>query len=275
MKKVKKILRNILLAILILVVLAVVLLSVFGGSAIKRGIEVATGNALKVDVVIGDMDFSILRGKIGFQDLVIDNPPGYQNEKLLELGHARISVEMGSLLSDTVEVKEIVLDNVNVVIEQKSLTTNNLLEIIKALPSKEETAQEQQDSPSKNLHIGNLELTNVTVKVKLLPIHGKRDTIPIKLDPIKMKDLGGGDEKLDTARLTGKILAAIAAGVAKQGAGILPDDILNSMETVLGQTLELGETAVKETGKLLKQGQEVGEGALKGIKGLFTPKKKD
>ena len=274
MKKPKKILRDALLTILILVVLVMVLLSVFGGGVIKKGIETVASDTLKVGVAIGDMDFSILRGRIGFQDLVIDNPPGYKHEKLLELGDARISVAIGSLLSDTVEVKDIVLDNVNIVIEQKSLTTNNLSEIIEALPSDKEATEKQPDSPSKNLHIGNLELTNITVKVKLLPVPGKVDTITIKLDPIIMKDLGS-DEKLDTARLTGKILVAVAKGVSKQGAGVLPDDMLNTMKASWSKTLELGKTAAKETEKLLKQGKEVGEEALKGIKGLFKPKKKD
>ena len=274
MKKLKKILLNVLLAILILLVLFVFLLSVFGGGVIKKAIETAASDTLKVGVAIGDMDFSILRGKIGFHDLVIDNPPGYKHEKFLELGDARISVAIGSLLSDTVEIKEIALDNVIVVIEQKSLTANNLSDIIKALPSEKEEPKEPRAKPSKKLHISNLELTNVTVKVKLLPVPGKIDTIELKLDPIIMKDLGS-DEKLDTARLTGKILVAIAAGVAKQGAGVLPDDMVNSMKSALGKTLEFGKMAVEETEKLLKQGKEVGEEALKGIKGLFKSKKKD
>ncbi|MFC1676028.1 AsmA family protein [Planctomycetota bacterium] len=274
MKKPKKIMRNALLTILILVVLVMVLLSVFGGGVIKKGIETVASDTLKVGVAIGDMDFSILRGRIGFQDLVIDNPPGYKHEKLLELGDARISVKIGSLLSDTVEIREIALDNVNIVIEQKSLTTNNLSEIIEALPSEKEATEKQPDKPAKNMHIGNLELTNITVKAKLLPVPGKVDTITIKLDPIIMKDLGR-DEKLDTAKLTGKILVAIAKGVSKQGAGVLPDDMVNSMKTALGKTLEFGKTTVEETGKLLKQGKDVGEETLKGIKGLFKSKKKD
>ena len=30
------------------------------------------------------MDFSLLAGSIGFQNLVVDNPPGYEHDKLLE-----------------------------------------------------------------------------------------------------------------------------------------------------------------------------------------------
>jgi len=108
MKSFRKILRIILLAVVVLIVCIVVLIHLFGNSLLKTGIETAASNTLNVGVKIDDMDFSILGAKVGFQGLVINNPPGYNHDRLLELGDARIAVTTGSLLKDTVNIKEII-----------------------------------------------------------------------------------------------------------------------------------------------------------------------
>ncbi len=273
MKSIRKILRLVLLVIVALIICIVVLIHFFGNSLLKTGIETAATKALSVGVSINDMDFSILGAKVSFQGLVVDNPPGYQHDKLLEIGDAHIAVSTGSLLKDTVNIKEIMFDNVNVVLEQKGVTSNNLQDIIKAIPKSEES-EDQTKKAGKKLHIDKLELTNITVKAKLLPVPGKVDTVTLKLDPIVMTDLGS-DDKLDVATLTGKILVAIATGVTKQGAGILPDGITDAMGTTLGITADLGKAAAEGGVKILEEGANAGKGIIEGVQGLFKSKKKD
>ena len=272
MKNARKILRMVLLAIVALVVVIVFSIHLFGNIALKAGIETAASKTLSVGVTIDDVDFSILGGSIGFQGLVIDNPPGYQHDKLLEVGDARIAVSIGSLLTDTVNIKEIMFEDVNVVIEQKGITSNNLQDIIKALPKGEAEPEDATEKPAKKLHIDKLELTNITVKAKLLPIPGKKGTVTLKLDPILMTDLGS-DDKLDVAVLSSKILLAIATGVAKQGAGKLPKGMTDGMKATLSKATELGKTATEEGKKLLEEGKDTGKGIIEGFKGLLKPKK--
>ena len=84
-----------------------------------------------------------------------------------------------------------------------------------------------------------------------------------------MTNLGTKD-KLDTAKLAGKILAAIAAGIAKDGAGLLPKDMVGSINSALDNIggdalLEAGQ---KATEKILEGEKGIGEdigGALKGL----------
>jgi len=272
MKKANKILRIVLLVIVVLVVSVVVLIHLFGNSALKAGIETAASKTLTVPVNIDDMDFSILGGSVGFQNLVIDNPPGYKHDKLLEVGNARIAVGIGSLLKETVNIKEIMFDGVNVVLEQKGLTSNNLQDIIKALPKPDAEAEEKTQKPAKKLHIDNLEITNVTVKAKLLPVPGKADTVTLKLNPIRMTDLGS-DDKMDVAKLSSKILLAIATGVAEQGAGLLPEGMTDGMKAALGTVTDLGKTAAEEGQKILEEGKDTGKEIIEGFKGLLKPKK--
>jgi len=273
MKSVRKILRIVLLAIVALIVCIVVAIHFFGNSLLKTGIETAASKTLTVPVNIDDLDFSILGAKVAFQGLVIDNPPGYKYEKLLEVDDARIAVSAGSLLKDTVNIKEIMLDGVNVVLEQKGVTSNNLQDIIKAIPKSEEP-EDKTKKTAKKLHIDKLELTNITVNAKLLPVPGKADTVTLKLDPIVMTDLGS-DDKLDVATLSGKILLAIATGVTKQGAGLLPEGVTDALGTTLGITAEVGKAAVEGGAKLIEGGADAGKGIIKGVQGLFKSKKED
>ena len=274
MKSARKILRIVLLAIVALIVCIVVVIHFFGNSLLKTGIETAASKTLTVPVNIDDMDFSILGAEVSFQGLVIDNPPGYKHEKLLEVGNARIAVSTGSLLKDTINIKEIIFDGVNVVLEQKGVTSNNLQDIINALPKSEEEPEDETKKAAKKLHIDKLELRNIVVQAKLLPIPGKADTVTLKLDPIVMTDLGS-DNKMDVAKLTGKILLAIATGVAKQGVGLLPEGLTNAMSTTLGITADVGKAAVEGGTKLIEGGADAGKGIIKGVQSLFKPKKQD
>ncbi len=278
MKTPLKIVYGILFAIVVLVIVVVVLVHLFGNQALKTGIETAATKTLNVAVSVGDVDLSIMGGRVGLQNLIINNPQGYQYDRLLELKSAKIDVDVWSLLSDTVKIREIKLDGANVVLEQKGFS-NNINDVIKAIPTKEE----QPSEPSgKKLHIDNLEITNTTVNVKLLPIPGKADTLTLKLAPIKMTDLGG-DNKLNTAALSSKILLAITKGIAEQGAGLLPKEMIGSLTSELKRVGDLTGDLVGQGGEILGTGTDAGKEVLeKGkdleeeatgfLKGLFKSK---
>jgi hypothetical protein len=281
MKTPLKIVYGILFVVIVLVIVVVVLVHIFGNQALKTGIEKAATKTLNVGVSVADVDLSIAGGKVGLQNLIINNPPGYQHDRLLELKSAKIEVDVWSLLSDTVKIKEIKLDGANVVLEQKGLS-NNIKDVMKSIPAKDK----QPAEPSvKKLHIDNLEITNTMVKVKLLPIPGKADTLTLKLAPIKMTDLGG-DNKLNTAALSSKILLAITEGIAKQGTGLLPKEMIDSLASELKRVGDLTGALIGQGGEILETGKDAGKGALEAgkdagetatgaLKGLLKPKEKE
>ncbi len=266
MKKSLKAVGVILLAVLILAVVAVAI-DIFADHALKAGIEVAATKTLNVGVSAEEVDFSIMRGKLGISNLLINNPPGYQHDKLLELKDAQIEVNVKSLLGDNVSIRKIKLDGVNVILEQRGVTSNNLQDVIKTISDKRKAKGESKRG-GKKLHIDNLEISNITVKAKLLPVPGRADTITLKLDPIVMTDLGS-DNKLDMAELSGRILLAIARGVANKGTGVLPKEMTGAMKLTLSKTIGLGKTATEGGKKILKEGKDSGKELIEGFKGLL------
>jgi hypothetical protein len=208
----------------------------------------------------------------------VDNPEGYSHPRLLNMNNAFVEASLGSLMSDTVHVRQIRLDGIELFIEQKGMTTN-LQQIMKSMPASEQPDQQKE---GKKLQIDLVELTNTSVNVKLLPVGGTADTVKLNLDTIRLEDLGS-EKKIGTGQLIAKVMVALTAGVAKQGAGELPGEIIGGMKGALEGTMNIGkdvlgagEGLLKEGAgageDVLKEGAEAGEKALEGIKGIFDKK---
>ncbi|MGA2071365.1 MAG: AsmA family protein [Sedimentisphaerales bacterium] len=270
MKSAKKIITWVIVSILVILLVLIVGFSLFGAGLIKNTVEKVASSTLGVPVTIKSIDLSILSGKVGIKGLVVNNPPGYANPTLLELGDGVVNLDIRSLMGDTIKIQLVKLDDTKLTIEQKGLT-NNLNEILDKLPKGEKEAAQKTGQPGKKLTVTKLEITNTNVRVKLLPVPGKSDTVSLKLDPIVMENLGS-DSKLSVASLVAKVMGALATGVAKQGAGLLPKDMVNNINSTIGSTLgktvELGTSTVKTT-------TEAGKNVVEGVKGIFGGKKSE
>jgi hypothetical protein len=267
MKSAKKIITYAVVLIVVILLVLIVGFSLFGAGMIKTAVEKAASSTLGVPVTVKSIDLSILSGKVGIKGLVVKNPPGYANETLLELGDGVVNLDIGSLMGDTIKIQIVKLENTKLTIEQKGLT-NNLNEILDKLP-KGEKAATKTEKPGKNLTVTKLEINKTNVNVKLLPVPGKSDTVNLNLDPIVMENLGS-DSKLSVAKLVAKVMGALATGIARQGAGILPKDMVNNINSTLGsafgQGADLGVSTVKTT-------TEAGKNVVEGVKGIFGGKK--
>lgn len=270
MKFTSKTLGSLALFIVILLVIVMVVFYFFGERVIKAGIETAATKALGVGVYIGEVELSVLKGAVEVREIIVSNPVGYSYKNLLELGRVNVKVSIKSLLDDTVHIEELKLDGVNLVIEQKGLS-NNLQDVINSITGKK---QSESEPGGKKLRIDYLEVTNIKVRAKLLPSLGRADTVILDLAPIRMSNLGA-DNNLGMAVLSEKIVLAIAEGVARQGVGVLPDEVVDTMKLTLGRTIDFGKAAVEGGKKVIDTGKDVGTGIIDGFKGLFKGDKKE
>ncbi len=250
-----------LIVVLLLVLFAgAVAVNLLADEAVRNAVERAGTKALKVDVQTTKAKLSILVGSLHLEDVTVGNPPGYKTDRLLTLREGEIEVNAKSLLGDEIHIKDIQLRGMDVLIEQKGLGSN-LHEVLKTL------SEEVQSD--KRLYVDKLEITDITVEVKLLAVPGQVDRVPLKLSPIVMTNLGR-DEKLDTAALVGKIVLALAGGIAEQGAGILPKEMIDSLGSVLDTAIDLGRIIL---GTRQKDVENIGKGITEGLKDLLKPKK--
>jgi hypothetical protein len=229
----------------------------FANHAIKAGIETAATKALNVEVSAGNVDFSIVSGKLTLQNLLIKNPPGYQHDTLLKVTNANIEVDVKSILSDVIKIKDVNLNGFEIILEQRGVSGNNLQDIIKGISDTSEKG--------KKLRVDNLVVSNITVQMKLLPVTGQTETITMKITPVRMINLGH-DEELDTAALLTKVLLVVADRVVEEGIGVLPN--IDTMTSTLGKTIDMSKDIIEST-------EEIGKEITEGLKKLLKPKQEE
>ena len=269
MKNVKRV-KFIIIGLLVLLAAAAGVFVLFGNGIIKAAVEKQASKALGVEVTVRDIDLSLFSGGLQLEGLQVRNPEGYNHENLLKLENISVNTRISSLFKDTVNIQYIKLSGMDLVLEQKNITSN-LQEVVsnikKGRKSDKKESPELEKKKGKQLIIDKLEISEIQVKAKLLPIPGKADTITMKLDPITMQDLGT-DNKLDIAVLSTRILLAVASGVAGQGTDVLPDEMLNNINKTLESTLKLGTSALEEGRKTIESGEEL----FRGLKDIFKKK---
>jgi hypothetical protein len=175
------------------------------------------------------------------------------------LKNTEIEIETKSLLSDVVNMKQIRINDVDVIIEQHSVSENNLQDIVKAVSD--------STFEGKNLRVDNLEISDITVKVDLRSDSSQAEPAALKLSPIRMTNLGY-DKQLDTAALLKEIIYAIADSIVEEGISVLPTDMLGTITSTLNKTIELGT-------KIIEGNEDIGSQITEGLKKLLKPRQEE
>ncbi len=267
---------KVLLALIVIVFLVVVIGLVSIDGILKYALQTAITQQLKVDASASKVSLSIFSGTVKVSNLKIGNPSGYQYKHVLEANSIAVTTSISSLLSNPVEINDITIDGISMVIEQKGLT-NNLSDILKSIPEKPKTETAEPAKNAKGVHISSVDMKNLSVTAKLLPIPCKSDALTLRIASIHLSNLGG--EKSSLGEVAGKIFAAISSEIAAKGAGIFPSDLTGSIQENAGKTLEsfgeigkgLFKPADKSTDKPADQGTQ--ETTTNKLKGLFEKKK--
>jgi hypothetical protein len=87
--------------------------------AIANGIEEAGGAAFGTFVKVGGVKTSIRDGTLSISSITVANPPGYNNKFAIRLNAIEAAVDY-----DSFEIKRVIIDNPEVVIEEKGGQTN-------------------------------------------------------------------------------------------------------------------------------------------------------
>lgn len=264
MAKKKSKVVGVLITIVVLLIVAALAALFFVDGILKVAIERAGTKQLGVGVSVENVHLSLFNGSISIAGLKIKNPAGYQYENMLEIASISAKADTGSLFSDVVEVNQIDINDIAVVIEQKG-TVSNLSEVLKNTKGDSEAKPAPTDEKGKSVHITSLDIANIGVTAKLLPIPGKADSVKLKIAKLHLSDIGGKGASL--GEVTGKIFKAISAAIASQGAGIIPADMVGSINDSLGSLGKAGGELLKSTGA----DKEI-EKATEGLKGLFKKK---
>jgi len=263
MKKLLKVIVGI-VVILFLVVTGLVLFLL--GPTVEKAVETIGPKAIGAELTLEKLRIDPLRGTVQLKGLFIGNPPGFASDSAVKLKQFRIDVALGSLLTDTIVVKQILIDAPEFTYE-RTLKTDNIQAIqknIAAYTAREETLEEEpaaeeaaaKKPAGKKVIIEHLLVKDGRVNVKIYGF----PTAPIPLPDVEKTDIGKQEGGTTWAAAGQEIVAVIYDAISGAVA---------SMGTVSGDALKDAGGITTEAGKIL--GGTAGD-ALKGIGGLFKKK---
>ena len=243
---------------------------------VEKIVNAAAPAALGVPVTLQGADLSLARGRAALTGLHVGNPEGYKTDGLLDLGSVTVRLDVSSLLSDIIVVREIAIDGL-VVTYEKGLLNSNLGALIESLSSGEEkpAAEKSEDEKSaKKVIIEKLTITGARMNFSVTGAMGA--AIPIPLPPITLTDLGKEKEGVTVVEAIRRILTAIAgaAGTALagsahligQGIGAVGEGVWAVGEGAVGAGTALAEGTVDAgkavVGGAVDAGKAIGGGAI-------------
>lgn len=247
MKKIKKILIGSLIGLVVLLVVAVVIVGMFMGTIVKKGLETVGPQIAKVDIKLDSVSLSLLSGSAKVKGLVVGNPEGYKAPQAISVGVASVAVSPGSVLSDKIVVKSVIVQAPEITFEG-GIKNNNLTKILDNVNAatgggKSGTEPKTGESkPAKKLQVDEFTITGAKVHI------GAAAAIP--LPDIHLSNLGTGPEGITPADLTQRVLSEVVAGVITAVAKSGVEEVGKQAQEAVGSGIE---KVGKSIGNLFKK----------------------
>lgn len=252
------------------VIAVLLIMAIIARDAIIKVAVNKVGTAVTGTKVEMDSFSSSLGGTVELSGFRVGNPEGYQNPNAFQVDHIKVSVNIGSLLSDEIEVREVLITGTKLDLEMKINGKNNLNEINQNVKSFSGSSGEQSKKPEQTekpepketqksdgkkvvIRLVKVEGTEISVSSSLL-----KTSVPLPLPPITLKDLGGGKNLGETiSEFTNKMLEAIMAAISDANFNLDGlkeiNDSLNKAGSDLSDSLKQGGQSLKDVGKNLEE----------------------
>lgn len=253
----KKIILGILGVVVALLVITVAVVTLKLDSLVKAGVETVGPQLTRTTLTLEEVKIGILSGSGALNGLVVGTPEGYKAEYTMKMGHASLALQPGSLLSDKLVIKSLVVEGPEIILEG-GLNENNLTALQKNIneavgatgtaPAEGEAAGAQ-----KKLQVDLFKLTGAKVHLRLAMLGGRNVTIPAP--DIEFTDLGTGPDGITAGelvkrtmnKLTTDVLAAAAKSVANLGKEVTDAASKAATDAIGGATKESTEAVGKAT----------------------------
>jgi len=202
--------KKILLVVIVLVIVAVFFIP---GLIIKGAVESFGSDLLQTEVKLKSAKLSILSGDLVLEGLEIANPEGFDAENALYIGIFDVKVDVSSLLSNEVRIKDIKLLN-SAVTYEKTLSGDNLTSLKnkygKSYKDKGESVKSSPESTGKSgktVVIDHLLIDNIMVNTSI-DIAGQKAKAAVPMPKIEMNDIGKNNTLTFAEAITDVLLQA-------------------------------------------------------------------
>jgi len=193
----------------------------------------------KADITLDKFSVDLTSGQASLQGLSVGNPEGFDTEYLTHLDKIKVLLDLDSITSDPVVVKEILIQNPVFIYELASGGTNldAILRNVRDYVWEGAKGTEKDKTTGLKMVINDVYIRNGTVSVSLKAMKGKK-MLSMPLPEIHLQDIG----KKEGGATPGEVAEKIIAGVRTSAVSAVAK--LN-LDALVDKTKQAG-TAIKE-----------------------------
>jgi hypothetical protein len=221
------------LAAVVIVILVLVL--VFPGPILKSAINSYGPGITRTRLQVEAVDASVFSGRASVRNFVLGNPEGFQSPEAISVETVQVDVDESTILQDPLIIDTIRISAPLIHYEIKGKTDNfrAILENIEEASGK--GAPQGPEAPKKkkkSVRIKDFYLTDASVVLAAGFLN--RQTKPVRLPDIHLRDIGTTDQGASAAEVVEIIIARLYAAIRSDAAR----DALQQELNRLGHSLE-------------------------------------
>ena len=227
--------------------------------AVKKVMEIYGPQVTGAPLAVEQVSFSLLRMRFEMKGLQLGNPPGFKTPSSVEVGRVLVKVRPLSLLSDTIHVQQILVENPAITYEV-GLGESNIGTILANVEKysaefekkeKQPEKDKEKEKSGKKVIIDEVSVTGGQVRLSSTFLQG--NALPLPLPPVTLHDLGKDRGGINFVQATNDVLASVfnsVTDVAKKGLATLNEGAKKAGEAIGEGAKKAGEAIGKGVDKL-------------------------
>lgn len=211
------------------------------GTVITNGVEYFGSKVLQTEVTLKETEISATSGEGAMRGLKVGNPKGFETASAMEFSEVKLVLDVGTLTSSTIVVKEILIDAPQFTYELGSDGSNidaikrNIDSFVGSSKNKSDSSK-AESGDGKKLIIEKFILRDAKVNINMVGLKG--NSMTVSLPTIQLNDIG----KEKGGASPGEVAAEIFESINQQiGKAVKVIDLELAKELVEGVTSGLKE----------------------------------
>ena len=273
MKKLVKVIIGVVVILVVLVLAVVLTLPLTINPIVKTAASTGGPKVLGVPVSVGNVVLSPLAGRLTISRLSIGNPKGYSDKPAFVVEKVDVELDIFSLMSDTIVVKKIQIDEPVIGYETKEGTSNfdTIQANAKKSSAEEKTGQSaekksDEKKTGKKVIIEVFTLNNAQVSYASALTLGQAVTLP--LPSVTVTDIGKASGGTSFADAITQIINKIAGSLG-QAITAAAGQSVEALKGAANAAADTAQGAVDAASDAAKGVTGAADGAAKSIKNIF------
>ena len=194
---------------------------------IKGTIQQKMTALTNTEVTLANLETDLFSGQIVITDLVMANPKGYRSDHLIRLGDVRLMIDTRSLNSDVIIIESIQLNDVDAVIEEKSIGQINIKTLIETV--------ESADPKPEPIDLLRFRLKSYSMGESTLHlVGGPLEDKTLVLPGVEHKSNLGSPVALPLKDIVKGLIQGVMQGMLKEGQGMMKQGITEGFSQKIG-----------------------------------------